>query len=194
MATISRVHGDVESTIALLERELPALEEQKQRLEGELGSVTERLAAVRGALESLHSLATAPFLQEKGTEAAEPEAPKKPVRARRAAKAARTSAPAAKRKAAAPAGGARGRAKAAPVAEEAAAPQAAAKRASGLTEAIVAHLLQAGGPVKVREVAEALGRDATPSAVNTVRTSLERLAKASRAQRVGRGLYQAQAD
>ncbi|MFJ9448599.1 type IV toxin-antitoxin system AbiEi family antitoxin domain-containing protein, partial [Kitasatospora sp. NPDC101235] len=57
--------------------------------------------------------------------------------------------------------------------------------------AIVEHLATAGGPVRAGDIARALGRDASASAINAVRTSLERLTKAGRAERVGRGLYQA---
>ena len=51
-------------------------------------------------------------------------------------------------------------------------------------------LAAAGAPMRAGEVNKVLGREETAGSVNAVRTALERLAKASRVQRVGRGLYQ----
>lgn len=73
----------------------------------------------------------------------------------------------------------------------AAQPAAPRKRASGLTDSILGYLATAQEPVRAGDVAQALGRETTPGSLNAVRTSLERLVKASRAQRTGRGLYQA---
>jgi hypothetical protein len=204
--TTFTAHDGVGSTIALLERELPALQEQQVRLETELAGVTGRLEAVRAALDSLRSLAAAPLLQEAlatpaGASAAAGGAPEAATRVeeaprtRTAAKGrARKSAPAparkrgAKKVAAAPA---EKPAKARKTSPAKSAPAAAAPRAGGLTNAIVDYLAAAGSPVRAGDVAQALGRDDSASAVNVVRTSLERLTKAGRAERVGRGLYQA---
>lgn len=65
------------------------------------------------------------------------------------------------------------------------------KRTSGLTDSILDYLATAEGPVRAGDVTQALGREATPGSVNAVRTALERMVKASNAQRTGRGLYQA---
>ncbi|WP_406307126.1 hypothetical protein OHA61_38995 [Streptomyces sp. NBC_00885] len=50
-----------------------------------------------------------------------------------------------------------------------------------------------GKAVRARDVAEALGRDDTLNGSNTVRSTLDRLVATSRAQRAGRGHYQAPA-
>jgi hypothetical protein len=54
-------------------------------------------------------------------------------------------------------------------------------------------LEEAKGAMKAGEVNQALGRPDTPGQVEAVRGTLERLVKASRARRAGRGLYQAAA-
>ncbi|MGX1887409.1 hypothetical protein [Streptomyces sp. NPDC055287] len=75
------------------------------------------------------------------------------------------------------------------------APAAPAKESGGLTEQIVAVLAKSGqSPVRARDVAQALGRDETTSSINAVRSTLDRLIATSRAQRAGRGLYQAPAN
>ncbi|MFB7663609.1 hypothetical protein ACFC1R_06600 [Kitasatospora sp. NPDC056138] len=232
MPTTFSADEGVESTIALLERELPALQEQQQRLEGELKTVTERLEVVRSALDSLRALVAAPALRpspaaaeavaeaeqrHEAAEAAESAAapedtetaetteavqPTTRAKGRRTTGTARTrtTAKSSTRKPAKVS-----RKKAAPAAthtetqkptrtRKAAAPKATPAPAGGtpsLTDAIASHLAAADGPVRARDVAQALGRDGSQSAINAVRTSLERLAKASRAQRVGRGLYAA---
>ncbi|MFF7633071.1 hypothetical protein ACFZB9_07940 [Kitasatospora sp. NPDC008050] len=219
MATKPQIHDGVEATITLLNREVPLLEKERRRLEAELNSASERLDAARTALESLRSLADAAFVQQAPAakksavvaDADKQPAPKaartrtgaskaatapKPAAAPKAevVKAARATEKAAKKpraqkpapvKAKAPARATRKTAAAA-----APAPVASASRVPGVSEAIVAHLTAAAGPVKVREVAGALGRADTAAGMNTVRTSLERLVKSSRVQRVGRGTYQ----
>ncbi|MFE5941632.1 hypothetical protein [Streptomyces sp. NPDC056480] len=63
---------------------------------------------------------------------------------------------------------------------------------SGLTEQVAAVLTQSpDSPMRARDVAKALGRDSSTSAINTVRSTLDRLVATSRADRAGRGLYQA---
>ncbi|MFJ5228089.1 hypothetical protein [Streptomyces sp. NPDC088400] len=65
-------------------------------------------------------------------------------------------------------------------------------QAGGLTEQILEILARSGStPVRARDVASALGRDATPGSINAVRSTLDRLVGTSRAHRAGRGLYQA---
>ncbi|MFE4059564.1 hypothetical protein ACFXP3_25290 [Streptomyces sp. NPDC059096] len=81
-------------------------------------------------------------------------------------------------------------AKAAPAKKTA--PTAGDPQGAGLTDQILAILAAAGGdPVRARDVAAQLGRDATPGSINAVRSTLDRLVGTSRAHRAGRGLYQA---
>ncbi|MFE5239569.1 MULTISPECIES: hypothetical protein [unclassified Streptomyces] len=54
--------GGVAATTALLQAELPRLEEQQQTLEKDLASVTARLSSVRSALTALQALSAAPPL------------------------------------------------------------------------------------------------------------------------------------
>ncbi|MDN3293326.1 hypothetical protein QWM81_04535 [Streptomyces ficellus] len=64
--------------------------------------------------------------------------------------------------------------------------------AGGLTEQVAAVLARNGDtPLRARDVAKALGRDGSTGAINTVRSTLDRLVATSRAHRAGRGLYQA---
>ncbi|PBC69543.1 hypothetical protein BX265_6872 [Streptomyces sp. TLI_235] len=62
-----------------------------------------------------------------------------------------------------------------------------------LTDAnsVLAVLRQSEQPLRAREVTDRLGLDGVSGALDAVRTMLERLAKTSRAQRTGRGLYAA---
>ncbi|ORT55598.1 hypothetical protein [Streptomyces sp. CB03238] len=62
----------------------------------------------------------------------------------------------------------------------------------GLTDQVAAVLARNGDtPLRARDVAKELGRDDTTGAINTVRSTLDRLVATSRARRAGRGLYQA---
>ncbi|MYV51766.1 hypothetical protein GT042_04435, partial [Streptomyces sp. SID3212] len=56
--------GSIDATTALLQAELPRLEEHQQTLEKDLAAVTERLESVRAALSALRALSLAPHLQE----------------------------------------------------------------------------------------------------------------------------------
>ncbi|MFF5565696.1 hypothetical protein ACFY7Z_08440 [Streptomyces sp. NPDC012623] len=104
------------------------------------------------------------------------------------AKAAKPAAPAAKAKTTKPAKAAKATQSA--VSKKAAAPSAEEEKIGGLTEQILDVLAKAGDtPVRAREVAKALGRDATPGSINAVRSTLDRLVGSSRARRAGRGLY-----
>lgn len=60
MTSEANTQGTVDATIALLQAELPRLEEHQQALEKELATVTERLESVRTALTALQALSTAP--------------------------------------------------------------------------------------------------------------------------------------
>ncbi|MEU9048529.1 MULTISPECIES: type IV toxin-antitoxin system AbiEi family antitoxin domain-containing protein [unclassified Kitasatospora] len=64
------------------------------------------------------------------------------------------------------------------------------RRATGATsESVLGVLAGAQGPLRAREVIARLGIEESADNVNAVRTMLERLVKAGRAQRPGRGLY-----
>ncbi|MBD3002834.1 MULTISPECIES: prephenate dehydrogenase [unclassified Streptomyces] len=67
------------------------------------------------------------------------------------------------------------------------------ERSTGLSDSVLAALRKAGRPMRASEVNEALGRDETRTNVNSVRNTLERLRSSDRAQRSGRGLYEATA-
>ncbi|MGW7054243.1 hypothetical protein [Streptomyces sp. NPDC054887] len=60
-STATGTPDSIEATTALLEAELPRLEEQQQSLEKELAVVTERLESVRTALSALKALSLAPL-------------------------------------------------------------------------------------------------------------------------------------
>ncbi|MFE7711800.1 hypothetical protein ACFU6I_39985 [Streptomyces sp. NPDC057486] len=60
MTSEANAQGTVDATTALLQAELPRLEEHQQALEKELATVTERLESVRTALTALQALSTAP--------------------------------------------------------------------------------------------------------------------------------------
>ncbi|GAA1906532.1 hypothetical protein [Streptantibioticus ferralitis] len=214
MAATFDTHDGIESTIELLETELPRLEEQQQTLEKNLAAVTERMAAVRAALRSLQALSCASPLPEASAEEREVAAATSslpvvdeqrrevPVPAPRQAEEdageatavaaqddvstdpAQDSGPEEARRSAG-----RGRKKSAK-ATKAGKKASPAKRMRGLSESIVACLERAEGPLRAGEVNEALGRENTAGSVNSVRTALERLAVAARVQRVERGLYQ----
>ncbi|MER6399559.1 hypothetical protein ABT263_26460 [Kitasatospora sp. NPDC001603] len=67
------------------------------------------------------------------------------------------------------------------------------RRRTGITaESILKVLSESDGPLRAKAVVAQLGIDDEPGTVNSVRTALERLAKAGRAQRAGRGLYAGQ--
>ncbi|MGW3041722.1 hypothetical protein ACWC9T_17180 [Kitasatospora sp. NPDC001159] len=68
---------------------------------------------------------------------------------------------------------------------------AAGRRRLTDAESVLAVLGQGKGPLRAREVTVLLGLDDQNGAVDAVRTMLERLAKTGRAQRTGRGVYDA---
>ncbi|MEU1626717.1 hypothetical protein ABZ746_15605 [Streptomyces sp. NPDC020096] len=214
MATTFDTHDGIESTIELLEAELPRLEEQQHTLEKHLAAVTERMTAVRDALRSLQALSSASPLPEASAEAREvgavtPSLPvvdeqrrEVPVPAPRqteedtdeatavAAQDEVSTDPAQDSEPAEGQRSARRSRKKSTKAAKASKKASPAKRMRGLSENIVACLQGAEGPLRAGEVNEALGRENTAGSVNSVRTALERLAAASRVQRVERGLYQ----
>ncbi|GAA2492448.1 hypothetical protein [Streptomyces gobitricini] len=64
----------------------------------------------------------------------------------------------------------------------------------GLTDQVASILARnSDKPLRARDVAKELGRDDSTGAINTVRSTLDRLVATSRARRAGRGLYQAPA-
>jgi outer membrane biosynthesis protein TonB len=61
MTSSTNPAGSITEATALLQAELPQLEEYQQTLEKELASVTERLESVRGALAALQALSATPI-------------------------------------------------------------------------------------------------------------------------------------
>ncbi|MEU4302797.1 type IV toxin-antitoxin system AbiEi family antitoxin domain-containing protein [Kitasatospora aureofaciens] len=77
----------------------------------------------------------------------------------------------------------------APQKSEKAAPAPRRRTTGATSEGVLSVLAVAQGPLRAREVIARLGIEESADNVNAVRTMLERLAKAGRAQRPGRGLY-----
>jgi hypothetical protein len=181
-------------------------------LEQELAAVTGRLEASRAAVASLQTLYTAPpgatepaVHEEQAADLPRPQAaqglpgaedvphreapapaPRQPKRKTTPAK---TTAPkTAGRKTAGTTQG-----PAAGTAKKAGKKAVPAQRTKGLTDSVAKILDKAKGAMKAGEVNQALGRPDTPGQIEAVRGTLERLVKASRAQRPARGLYQAAA-
>ncbi|WP_236573075.1 hypothetical protein [Streptomyces sp. GS7] len=100
----------------------------------------------------------------------------------------RTAKKAAAKKAAAPA-----TARARKAASKPAAPaQPAAESTGGLLDAALKVLRKSNGPLRAREINEALGREATPGQIESVRNTLDRVAKQQKlVTRPGRGTYAA---
>ncbi|MFJ4922942.1 hypothetical protein [Streptomyces sp. NPDC088725] len=195
MTSASGTPHSVEATTALLREELPHLEEHQQSLEKELAVVTDRLESVRTALNALQALSLAPLAADRAPAPAGPPAavetgpgtvagtPKKAA----TKKAAQKRIPAKKT-----ANPKRAKSEAPKKAKPSAGDQD--EQAGGLTEQVLAVLSGAGkDAVRARDVARALGRDATPGSINAVRSTLDRLVATSRADRAGRGLYRARA-
>ncbi|MFJ9777659.1 type IV toxin-antitoxin system AbiEi family antitoxin domain-containing protein [Kitasatospora sp. NPDC101157] len=77
-----------------------------------------------------------------------------------------------------------------PTAKRGTAAPAPGRRTTGATaDSVLAVLAGAQGPLRAREVTARLGIEESADTVNAVRTALERLTKAGRAQRPSRGLY-----
>ncbi|GGS72375.1 hypothetical protein GCM10010222_11470 [Streptomyces tanashiensis] len=212
MPSSSTAVHNIDATTAALQKELPLLEQLQQDLEKELAAVSERVLTVRTALTALLALVDTPApraVQETETEtepepaaaqseaAAEPSPTVTPEESgsvpapRKAAKSASTG----RRKSASNASGRKGRPSTKkPRAKAAQTTASAPQEPGGLTEQVAAVLSQSpDSPMRARDVAQALGRDSSSSAINTVRSTLDRLVATSRAARAGRGLYQAPA-
>ncbi|MCX2185792.1 hypothetical protein KV205_35620 [Streptomyces sp. SKN60] len=206
MPSTSSATDNIDATTTALQKELPLLERLQQDLEKELASVSERVLSVRTALTALLALADTP------TPRAVQEAPEPPAAENEAAvEISGTAAPQDSGPVPAPrkvtrsrstgrrktASGEGGRTEPTstkklhtPAQGQAAASAAAAP--GGLTEQVVAVLSQSpDSPMRARDVAQALGRGSSTAAINTVRSTLDRLVATSRASRAGRGLYQA---
>ncbi|WP_406515745.1 hypothetical protein OH809_27215 [Streptomyces sp. NBC_00873] len=74
MTSEANTQGTVDATTALLQAELPRLEEHQQALEKELATVTERLESVRTALTALQALSTTPLAPATALVGSEPSA------------------------------------------------------------------------------------------------------------------------
>ncbi|MFD4370717.1 hypothetical protein [Streptomyces sp. NPDC058486] len=190
----------IDATTAALQEELPRLEQHQQDLEQELAAVSQRVLSVRTALTALLALADtpAPLAVQPAPEpvATEGEIPAEAPEEVTAQDAPPVPAP---RKAAAPRA-TRGRKSAPKPTAKSPSPSpspatSAVKEPGGVgsvAEQVVAVLAQSpGSPMRARDVAEALGRDISVGSVNAVRSTLDRLVATSRADRAGRGLYQA---
>ncbi|MEV0494146.1 hypothetical protein [Streptomyces atratus] len=79
MTSTTSTAGSVEATTALLQAELPRLEERQQALEEALVTVTERLESVRTALTALQALTAAPPVPAAAAVAADPESDTSPA-------------------------------------------------------------------------------------------------------------------
>ncbi|MGI5401343.1 hypothetical protein ACQEVG_18215 [Streptomyces sp. CA-135486] len=237
MTTTANTPTSITATTALLEEELPRLEEHQQMLEKELASVTDRLGSVRTALAALQALSTTAHLltpasdaetvpppassadaetvsdspappvtaQESNTSDGTPAAPggsgtgasaaRRKAPAKKAAAQKQSRRPAKKSASAKPAKAPKTAKPAKTTTAKSTARTVAPAESGGLTEQVMAVLSKSGGKaLRARDVAEALGRDDTLNDINTVRSTLDRLVATSRAQRAGRGLYQAPAN
>ncbi|MFH9350403.1 prephenate dehydrogenase [Kitasatospora sp. NPDC017646] len=116
-------------------------------------------------------------------------APAKKTAAKKAADGARPRTAAKKTAATAGAGPVRTGAEPAAEKSEKAAPAPGRRTTGATSESVLAVLAGARGALRAREVTARLGIEESAGTVNAVRTMLERLAKAGRAQRPGRGLY-----
>ncbi|MFF8606785.1 hypothetical protein ACF06X_12670 [Streptomyces sp. NPDC015346] len=171
----------LEATTAQLEAELPYLEKRRAALEADIAAVTLRLESVRTALAALQALSAAGSSVIPGAETGVLVPAARPAAAEETEEAEETE-PAATAAAKVPKGRTPTGKKGAPSLSD----------GDGLTDQVVAVLAgKAGTPMRAREVAEALGRDGSTGAINTVRSTLDRLVATSRAHRAGRGLYQA---
>ncbi|MFD3531354.1 hypothetical protein [Streptomyces sp. NPDC058664] len=163
---------NLEATTAQLKAELPYLEKRRAALEEDIAAVTLRLESVRTALAALQALSAAKTAFVPGVEA------EAHIPAARPATDGETETAAAKVPNDTAAAGRKG----APSLSD----------ADGLTDQVIAVLAgKAGTPMRAREVAAVIGRDGSNGAINTVRSTLDRLVATSRAHRAGRGLYQA---
>lgn len=209
MSSSSTAVHSIDATTAALQKELPLLERLQQDLEKELASVSERVLSVRTALTALLALADTPAPRtvqetpeptvvesEAAVETSETvtsqdsspvPAPRKATKPRSTG-GRKTAASSASRPKKGPSS------KQPRITTAAQGAASAPQESGGLTEQVAAVLTQSpDSPMRARDVAKALGRDSSTSAINTVRSTLDRLVATSRASRAGRGLYQAPA-
>ncbi|MFJ4851738.1 MULTISPECIES: hypothetical protein [unclassified Streptomyces] len=164
--------GGIEGTAQMLEEQMQRLEAQKRGLDRELAAVAAHLQSVRGALDILRKLTSVVCLtgdateQQSQSDVAAASSASLPIDVVEGAEELR--------------------------------PLSAGSGVSGmggygrLTEQILEYLSTLGdAEVRARDVAAALGRDATAGSINAVRSTLDRLVGNSRAVRAGRGLYRA---
>ncbi|MFD4371053.1 hypothetical protein [Streptomyces sp. NPDC058486] len=200
MSSASSTDHSIDATTSALQRELPLLEQLQQDLKRQLDAVSERVITVRTALTALLALAEtpvppAPHTRRDVADRAVATTGSGAVPAARRA----TEPPTGEREAASVTGGRKERAsvkKPRAIATATAQRTASAAQEPGsLTEQVLAVLSRSqGSPMRARDVAQALGRDSSTGAVNTVRSTLDRLVAGSRAARAGRGLYQTSVD
>ncbi|MFJ1551201.1 hypothetical protein [Streptomyces sp. NPDC088246] len=203
MTFVASTPGSVEATTALLQAELPRLEEHQQALGKELVTVTERLESVRTALSALQALSATPPVS---TTAAAGSAPSKaPIPSSRTESEFVTEPKGAPREQDPTVAGAAPQAvqKPSPARKAATAKPSKAKAekkavtvtpkdAGNLTEQVMKIVAASGStPVRARDVTQALGRELSTGSINSVRSTLDRLVATSRAHRAGPGLYQA---
>lgn len=190
------------ATIGELQEELPQIESRLKQLQTEAEELRAKEGAVRAALDSLRSLQnlTAPgdALQEAVAQATRQPEPAKVLPVKKASttrKAVGSNGANGKgaRKAAKPLPAPRHASRAA--AQSAAARRSGTRRRTGVSsEQVHQVLLDSNRPLRAREVIAQLGLEESVDKVNSIRTMLERLAKAGRAHRPGRGLYAPQTD
>ncbi|MET9670977.1 hypothetical protein ABZY19_37510 [Streptomyces sp. NPDC006475] len=202
MTSTETTPGSVAAAAARLQTELPLLEKQQQALELELVSVTKRLESARTALDALlahcatyPSTTPMPTVDEESTgldqQTSNRDAVDRGARPHSIGPEEPTSADSS-----APNDQSNGVEKISAVDDHAPAtvPHQAALEindGAGLTEQVLKVLSMSGNrPVRARDIAQALGRDATSGSINAVRSTLDRLVATSRAHRAGRGLYQ----
>ncbi|MFF3562379.1 hypothetical protein ACFYXS_20305 [Streptomyces sp. NPDC002574] len=174
---------DIEATAEALRDEAERLQAQKQGLERELAAVSAHLCSVNKALDALRKLMPSTALEAATIGRPRTGYPSSFVDRYTDLAAVTAAEPVP------------GVADAEPVepAPEGDDAHAAAQPGYGkLTEQILEYLATTdGAEVRARDVAAALGRDANAGSINAVRSTLDRLVGASRAQRAGRGLYRA---
>ncbi|MFJ4845716.1 MULTISPECIES: hypothetical protein [unclassified Streptomyces] len=184
MDSMTHTPRDIEATAAALRDEAERLEAQKQGLERELAAVAAHLCSVHKALDALRKLMPSAVPDTATIGRPRSAAPSSlvgrytdltPKSAAEAVKVAPEAEPGE------------------PGTEGDDDAHATAQPGYGrLTEQILEYLATTdGAEVRARDVAAALGRDANAGSINAVRSTLDRLVGASRAQRAGRGLYRA---
>ncbi|MDX3072703.1 hypothetical protein ACIP98_18495 [Streptomyces sp. NPDC088354] len=174
---------DIEATAAALRDEAERLQTQKQGLERELAAVSAHLCSVHKALDALRKLLPPTALDAATIGRPRTGYPSSLVSGYTDLTAVTASVPVPSVSDAEAAE---------PGVEGDDAHPAVQPGYGRLTEQILQYLATTdGAEVRARDVAAALGRDANAGSINAVRSTLDRLVGASRAQRAGRGLYRA---